>query len=491
MFQGTDYAYKLFEENKGRKVLVYFDPDVDGLFSGYFICKYLESRGIPYSYYINENRKHGFMLNLDKLEGYMIISVDFTIDLSIIEDMKTRDIVSINIDHHDISTNLIQWDKGIVINNQYHFEPEQKKYLSGAGVVFEVLCCWDNRFNTSDNRAIVGVTLLSDVRPIENAEAEKYLLETYSKDNSSGIFKYLIDSVLEIDYGFGVPKMDRNFIDYTFSPRLNSMFRFNEGMEAVRFVLGYGLETIDKRGLQRAYSQYLNNISSLKMFDNYCLTEIDVNDISVNEMLQFFDEIEFDYSNIIESCYNIEPSNFIGLSCSSVKDSCGKSSVAILKDNDKLIRGSFRGKYDGIEYLEVFRRNNVVAFGHMGAFGIIDMPTDDSSLAAIQQDIMQTEIGYIPTHKVMDVKNLSFFCVHKGARIAKKNNLVRDDHRTYVKYTGDNVVLKRGTPKYQEYFIDGIKVKCFDEQITVENGLILPILERGYVALYLKSVKLL
>ena len=106
----------------------------------------------------------------------------------------------------------------------------------------------------------------------------------------------------------------------------------------------------------------------------------------------------------------------------------------------------------------------------------------------------------------------------KGNQIAKENCYVRDIHRTYLKYTGDNIVTvretfhmeelsqealasgikpdvvsrgisyryvrdKNGDPKrkYAEYVVEGFKIKSFGA--TIQEGLILPILEKGYTSL--------
>ena len=39
-----------------------------------------------------------------------------------------------------------------------------------------------------------------------------------------------------------------------------------------------------------------------------------------------------------------------------------------------------------------------------------------------------------------------------------------------------------------EYVLDGVAVKCFDENLSIDNGVILAIKERGYIQFYLKSL---
>lgn len=467
MFKGTSKAKELFEEYcYTRPVLVIFDPDVDGLISGLFICRFLEYCGLEYKYYINQNRKHGFFIDVEKVRGYTVIATDFQIYDEVIEEFIKNDVVLINIDHHEIEGELREWDKGVVINNQYYFEDEEKRYLSGAGVVFEVLCDWNEAFYTEENVSLVGITLLSDVRPIENSGARKYLTTLYNNDCSEGYMKYLVENTMKSTYGFGAPRMDRNYIDFTFSPRINSMLRFNESYEAVEFILGRGMKTEDRREEQKQYVQYLTEISRLIELP-HCYVVI-VNKEDIHE-------------------YNdVEPTNFIGLACSRIKDR-GKSCIIALYENGVLQRASFRGKCDGIKYLTEFRKMGVVAFGHEPAFGIHEIEIEDEKLEEYSSLIERLESKYVRTNKIIEVENLSAFCINRGRKVADRNNLVRDCFRTCIKYNGAGIQKIRGGEKYIEYLVDGHTVKSFNPELSVNEGYIIPTTEKGYLVLYLRE----
>ena len=132
------------------------------------------------------------------------------------------------------------------------------------------------------------------------------------------------------------------------------------------------------------------------------------------------------------------------------------------------------------------------------------------------------ELNHKQTAKILEVKNLGFIINRDGMKIATENCYVRDMYRTYLKYIGsgakvtketfkteefsqadyvdgtkpDEVIRgknykyvrdENGEPirKYIEYLIDGKKVKSFG--VLIEDGIILPILERGYIYLYIRS----
>lgn len=463
-------------ENKDRPVVYIADPDVDGLFSALLMCRFLEVYGIEYSTYINDNRKHGLFLDVKDLEGYMVIGADFAIREEQIEEIKSRDIVLINIDHHSIkSDTLVEWDKGIVINNQYSFEPEEKRYLSGAGVVFEVLCDWDSRFKTHEHFAIVGITLLSDIRPIENKYARRYLDFTYSISEDNPYFNYLISNTMKENYEkytFGYPRMDRNYIDYTFSPRINSMLRYNESYEALDFIFGRGMATEDKRALQREFVEYIVDCARIVKNTHSNIAVVDYDDFDDFMLMQF---------------ENPEPSNFIGYACSQIMG-IGNSTMIFLTRDGEIIRGSFRGKYDNVDYLNFFRSVGAKVDGHPNAFGIMQIDINDDMLDIINTGIRELEKGHKPTIKVIDVNNLSMFCTNRGSRVADNNNYVRDTYRTFIHYTGNNFFKRKDGESYIEYDVDGHTVKCFDKDLNPSNAYIVPITEKGYVKMYLRDI---
>lgn len=133
-----------------------------------------------------------YISELSSLKGYLMIAVDFDIDSETAQALVNNDCCFISLDHHDIQDELIHVKsntaEGIIINNQYPFEPDDNRYNSGAGVTYEGLCEVAPEFEDTELEAIVGITLLSDVRPIENEKARKYLTKTYKQDCSKGYF---------------------------------------------------------------------------------------------------------------------------------------------------------------------------------------------------------------------------------------------------------------------------------------------------------------
>lgn len=461
------------------------------------MCQYFDTLGLDYTYYVNENRVHGFTLDPSMLKGYLLVAADFAIDRETLKTIVDAGVDVISTDHHEVEDELIYYSnggyEGIVINNQYPFEPEEDRYLSGAGVVYEVFKEMSPDFKSEERDSVVGITLLSDVRPIENKKARKFLAKLYT--NTEGYIAYLIDNTLRSDFGFGCPKMDRNFVDFTFSPTINAMLRFNKTSEAVEFVLGRGLDfSCDYRKMQSDLVSRLKDTAEvLELSSCYVL--------AINTRL-----------------FEVDITNFIGLLCSMYKNS-GKSALAFAYDGGRIKRASFRGLCDDVDYRKDFQTLGINAQGHKGAFGIKDFYPNADTWTQIAEHIGRLEVNSSETRTIIDSSNLSLSIRTKGNGIAYENCYCRDMYRTYFRYKGKNAREVKRTfktipftdedyinkltpdkkyegeyfkyeldkdgnkiPKYIEYVVDGQKVKSFG--VGVSDGLILPILEKGYLQLY-------
>lgn len=504
----VDIARKLIDENiHERPVLVYGDPDVDGMISLLLVTHLLEDLGVRYSYYVNENRHHGFVLDTEALRNSFIICVDFEVKQEILESLVKNNCIVISLDHHDIQEEPIilktasEEVKAVVINNQYPFEPDEDRYLSGAGVVYEVFKEAYPEYTSKEREALVGITLLSDARAIENSKARRYLKTLYSSDSQSGYLGYLVSNVLESDFGFGVPKFDRNFVDYTFSPRINSMIRFGYENEAVDFILGRGLRVSGTKERQA------NLLQAMKLRASY----LDLENIKI---------IALD-SGVFPDYAGVNLDNFIGLMCNDVKGT-GKSVLGFTFHNGEVSRASFRGRYDDVQYRKMCVDIGLDAQGHAGAFGILNFTPTKDLWVKLNEVTGIADASHVQTAKVIETSNLAFTMMQKGMAIANENCYVRDMYRTYLKYTGskrtviketfktepltqedisagvkpdktvDKVPMKyvlnsdgEKVPKYIEYVIDGQRVKSFGTPVS--DGVILPILEKGGVQLYVRE----
>lgn len=507
---GQDKFKEIFDEYKDkRKILFYGDPDVDGLMSLLLMCQWGDMMGLSYTYYVNDDRYHGFTIDPKKLDGYLVIAADFTITEKEMQALVDSNVVVLSTDHHTCQKEFIdvsneeKGTRGIVINNQYPFESETDEFLSGAGVFYELICSLYPEFKSDVREAIVGITLLSDVRAIENNnKARRYLNKAFRADTSQGYIKYLVQSTIGNDFGFGTPKLDRNFIDYKLSPYINALLRANKTAEAIDFVLGRGAIGSEYRDLQKELTEVMKARASKLELPNIAI-------LAVNEL----DFLE----------YKVKISSYIGLLCSAWKD--GHQGISVLGftyGNGKITRCSFRGRFDDIHYQTGFRNLGIHAEGHPTAFGIQDFEPTQDTWNELNDLIGELEEGHHETIKIIPVSNFAVYATQHGMETANHNIYVRDMYRTYWKYTGTNYKVvqttykeveftdddykagrvadrtykgksykylkdENGKPiaKYIKYLVDGREVKSFGTPI--EEGLILPVLEKGYVSYQVKN----
>lgn len=481
MWRGIDVVKKLLD-GYNENILVYFDPDVDGMISGYFICKFLSGKGKRYSWYVNSNRSHDWSIPIEKIKGYNIVAVDFMINRETVKSLVYAGCNLVSIDHHINQPAQIRINHGgktgIVINNQYPFEDEDGRYLSGAGVVFETLIEIDKSFDTEENRALVGLTLLSDVCNIENPLAKEYLRVLYNH-KLKGYVKYLIDNTIgDKDFVFGVPRLDRKYVDYKFSPAINSCLRFNREDDVVRFFLGSGKLDLTYHKRQKKLVQDMLDVANVREFPHLRVVFIREEDVLTNEDTEVL-------------------SNFIGLLASRFLD--GTHSViaylvSTVKDGETgevkrfIKRASFRGAVNGVDYLSVLNEEKVLrGVGHPSAFGVLEVVPTKGNFLKISEICGKCEGVYTNTITIIPVSNLSLFSNQKGKQIAEHNIYCLSQNSKYIRYIGNNIkVTKQGTG-YIKYKVDGIEVTAFDLKVNFSNGLIYPVIERGYLYYYLQA----
>ena len=516
--KGSELASILFESERAKgaeaKIFNYIDPDIDGLTAGLIVEQYIEKLGLinkHYKYYINQNRAHGFKLTdeqLKLLKGYLLIVTDFTVERNDVLRILKAGINLIVIDHHEIDKDSY-WKTNedflyltyngdgfktgaVIINNQYSGEPDEFRFLSGAGMVYYFLKCLEKKYNVfmyNDTPAQVGITLLSDVRDIDNLYARQFLKYTYTVD--SPYMKYLQwlasgeKKSNQRFSAFGVPLMTRDFIDFTFSPVINSLLRANLGQDALSLLRGRD----DKK-----INEYREN-DRILVYRNIQKAVINATVEEHKRLTNVPNSLNKSFSNMKVCCLssdfqvkgypNVNISNYIGVACSRIKGD-DNTGVILVVDNttNKIIRGSVRGGIEGVDYLEIFKSNNIPSAGHHNAFGIlecdisqIDFEKLNTSIAEAEQKFLEENIGN--TRSVIDANHLGIFLKgHYIQLICKYNEYSRDNNRIYLRYTGNvedekRVKSEKVSDKFIRYFIDGVCVNCYDPSIDIQDALIL------------------
>lgn len=472
-FKGTDGLGEHIKDMR-EPIIVQFDPDVDGCVAGVLICKYLRSIGKKFQWCINSNREHGLHPRMASIKDRDIITVDFVVTEEEVKSLVGRGNNIINLDHHVNGKNPIEvvtesGNYGIVINNQFDCEESDGRYLSGAGVVFETLVSIDEGFANKENRALVGLTLLSDVRDIENNLARGYLQDLYTY-KYKGYIGYLIENTIgEKDYGFGVPRLDRNYVDFKFSPAINSCLRFNQEDMVVEFFLGSGFLDLGYHDLQKDLVKEIQENVEVHDFSNLRICIFKETDISVK------------YREVLSSFVGLVASRYLdgthSVLCYMIAYKGGKPYVR---------RASFRGNINGLDYLKKIEKY-VKGVGHGPAFGIRELVPSKKLFLTLNEVCKQVEGDSNYVKDVTEVINLSMFVNRQGFEYGEHNMYCLTKNRKFLRYSGRNIHTKRSGANYAEYLVDGVSVLCFDNAVDFDNGLILPINERGILCMYLEA----
>lgn len=548
IFQGVrDIMPILLSTMKKDKnpIIVYYDPDIDGVVAGTIARRFVEFfMGHSSESYINPNRGHGFLRDYDSVKGRSIIGVDFGITSKEMKELTKRGCTILIMDHHDCEDEVILYDNGvkldyneyrqdkeklrtllnkqgvgILINNQYKRVPEDlsqprtagenvhSRYLSGAGVTFECLLAFVQKFmpkrlaewDTKEQRGMVAWTLLSDMRDIESQNARLYLqdLFTYKVTDKQALTHPNVDvlgmlketrltlrqrSLFEKDK-FGAVKLDRNNIDFHISPLFNANFRFDNGEAVMRYLWG-SPEYLDltahdnQKMLKKTIDKVVGDTSSGKFYGE-------------DDDLYVFG---VDRNNPLLLSTGAEISNFIGLVCNSKKQNCNV--IGYVTDGMDLTRASFRGNIN-VQYKDALNRSGCLqGAGHEGAFGILSMELSDSNFEEIAKICHQLEIGKTKNeHPIIEVKDLRKFCegnslypsdkdISEAYKVAYDNMYHADAKRVCLKYTGDANKVEENwnlTHTMCKYMVNDRLVIGYDKKINPMNGLIYPILEDGMI----------
>lgn len=472
---GSEYAQEFLTNLENTKhtldapVVVYLDPDVDGLIAGKLWVDYLDSHGIPYETYMNSRREHGFLVPADRFEGRVILSGDFSVSFNTLRLITAQKGTRwLHTDHHNSNEQSLYRSPDntvISLNPHYGTHPlsEFLDFQSGAGVVWQILAYHDpEQFDTSFYHALVGITLLSDIRPLP-PQSRPFLEALYSVPYE-GYFRYLIDTthLASPDWGFGTPEWNRNFVDYKFSPLVNATLRLNQGDVAIRFIL-QKIESSDIRFLKNSLSLQREFVKASESFG------VRATQPGGTLLLFDMDDCPSEYLSVLPSS--------LGYLASRVQDS--SSTLAIFHKKGMVFRASFRGQHEGIDYRRVLSEHTgIPCEGHAIAFGV--------KLEKLSQDFLVNFSKFLQDTRLQpgDSRNLKFITtdnllLEEPLKVAKENQFLVNRDKKYIHYTG-GYSLVRETDKFKRYVCNGAVVTSFNDKHPTET-LLLPVYDRGTV----------
>ena len=229
---------------KGERVCIYGDYDVDGVTSTVMLYSYLRTKGLECEYFIPERLSDGYGLNLPVIERMKgRIDLVITVDTGVTAIAETEFAKSIGIDmvitdHHSCRETLP--DAVAVVNPQRPDCEYPFKNLAGVGVVFKLLCALEGDTDKilSLYSDIIAVGTVADVMPIigENRRITEVGLKKLAETDNIGLFALMREAGI-IKPGRSGRKITSATVGYVLAPRINAAGRIAFASRAVELLL--------------------------------------------------------------------------------------------------------------------------------------------------------------------------------------------------------------------------------------------------------------
>ena len=245
--------------DRGERITIYGDYDVDGVTSVCTLYLYLRSKGADVGYYIPNRAGEGYGVSraaIDRLaaEGTRLI---VTVDTGITANEEVEYAASLGIDtvvtdHHECRPEL---PRAVAVVNPHRPDcPYPFKELAGVGVVFKLISAAEERY-TGEGRIpvvarlcrlyadLVAIGTIADVMPIEgeNRLIVAYGLGLMEKSRRPGLSALIRAAAQRADGTSsrrgGDVKITSGYIGYTIAPRLNAAGRMCSASLAVELFL--------------------------------------------------------------------------------------------------------------------------------------------------------------------------------------------------------------------------------------------------------------
>lgn len=426
---------------------ILYDPDVDGLFSGYVIEDYLKRMGLDnkIKHHMNKNKVHGMgeeAVNWVIEEDIrLLIIVDAgSGDAQLVQDMvndKTNLLSkSYILDHHDYthSERLTPDVQVVNIVDKPELPP-----VSGCGVVYRTIASTEGitGLDTSRYEKFVGITILSDVCRMDVNENRYYVSKTYQA---------ILDGETPFD-AFPYYGSCASLVSYTLVPLLNAMIRTNRIEKSFRF-----LDRMQKGQLKSFVKQERDAREEQKM--------------KVAEIKDFGHLFKLEGMTIALRPHqetNYQPFN--GLYANELMGEFRSGALVLEVSEDKeTISGSFRGWQYGKDVLEEW---GFECHGHHKACGASISAEGFRNFVANFSYIGELEIDYVARIHIKDLTEsdwlwFSHFNEYAGNNCEAIRFAVIDSPATC------NTLSKRSIWQYE----DGMEVIDFSTQTIGSDGLI-------------------
>ncbi len=244
LLQDMDKAIAVIDEaiQKGERIAVYGDYDVDGVTATCIMIRYLRSRGADCTYYIPDRLGEGYGLNLQAIKTLyddgcrLLITVDSGI--TAVEEAEYAASIGLKLiitDHHECKEILPA--ACAVVNPRREGSRYPFKELAGVGVAFKLICAMEKDTPVEEMLEryadVVAVGTIADVMPLreENRTIVSYGLKKLPYTKNLGL------RALMSKLGLDSKPITANSVSFVMAPRINAAGRLGVASSAARMFL--------------------------------------------------------------------------------------------------------------------------------------------------------------------------------------------------------------------------------------------------------------
>lgn len=236
--------------NKGEKIMVYGDYDVDGTTAVAMMFSFLNNMHDQVIYYIPDRYKEGYGISIESIDFANKEAVDLVIALDCgikaidqINYAQSKRIDYIICDHHLPGVEI---PNAIVLNPKQIDCPYPFKELSGAGVGFKLIqaVCAENNFpveQANEYLDLLAISIGADMVPLveENRVLAQYGMEKINTAPTLGIQAILKQANID-------RTVNMRDIGFSIGPRINAAGRIAHASKAVELLITTCSETAKK-----------------------------------------------------------------------------------------------------------------------------------------------------------------------------------------------------------------------------------------------------
>ncbi|MDU3409984.1 MAG: DHH family phosphoesterase [Clostridium sp.] len=209
----------------GNEICVLIDCDSDGITSSALLVNYLyrEFPTINLVLKHHSGKQHGLSdknIKIDNGIKLVVVPDAGTNDLEEIEELYSRNIEVLVLDHHELEAEYPKY--GILINNQTSKRVKNKS-LSGVGIVYKFLCAFSEYYYLDSPHEFIDIVALGNIADVMDAKSPetRYYIKEGLKNIKNPFIKALIkEKEFDMD-----GKINMTTIGWNISPLLNGCIR--------------------------------------------------------------------------------------------------------------------------------------------------------------------------------------------------------------------------------------------------------------------------